>query len=367
MRPTYDADMFNRTFPPPHLYMKRCTELWLQGDGKIVLQAGSLGFRVEKDTLAQHSSVFRSILGNADDPSPAARAAFCGYREGCHYVVVEDTAEDMRELLSAMFIPDYFERFPPVADFGTIEAILRMSHRYRVAYLQRRALGHLAPFYPTRLVDFPSCEEPSGPAFINNGGLHTAVAIAAADAGATWILPTALYLAATACTRDELLDGVEWRSALRVLHERWRRPALTLMHELGWQYKAYACLVSLVAPPGCTQDDSLVCPGARTRHIAQRAWCADPLDARGFDSRWEALRGLLCESCFWRTHAEYGEYKRKVWDALPGLFGIELGWGKLNLLKTQQLAKLETARVDEPADKLASESEDVSASETETW
>ncbi|KAL1739118.1 hypothetical protein HDZ31DRAFT_49899, partial [Schizophyllum fasciatum] len=303
-RATYDGDTFDRVFPPPHLYTKRCPELWLRGDGKIVIQAGRLGFRVEKDTLAQHSPVFRSILENADDPSPAVRSAIYGYQEGCHYIVVQDDPGDMRQLLSAMFIPEYFERFPPAADFGIIETVLRMSHRYQVAYLRRRALGHLAPFYATRLVDFPPHIEPAGPSFINNGALHVAVAIAAAEAGATWILPTALYLAATACSRDELLDGIEWRGVPRVLPEKWRRPALTLIHELGWQYKAYACLVSLDTPPGCAQSeiDPLACPAARTRHIAQRAWCADPLDARGFDSRWEALRGVLCDSCFWRTH-----------------------------------------------------------------
>ncbi|KAL1715572.1 hypothetical protein EV715DRAFT_256004 [Schizophyllum commune] len=335
----HDVDNFDRVFPPPHLYVKRCPELWLPGDGKIVVQAGNLGFRVERDILARHSAVFQSIMANEDDGTLAARSAYYGYREGCHYIVVQDAPEDMKELLSAMFIPEYFERFPPAADFGVIETVLRMSHRYQVAYLRRRALGHLAPFYPTRLVDFPPHVEPAGPAFINNGALHTAVAIAAGEAGATWILPTALYLAATACSRDELLDGMEWRGKLRILPEQWRRPALTLTHELGWQYKAYACLVTLVVPPGCAQEDPLACPAARTRHIAQRAWCDDPLDAHGFDSRWEALRGVLCESCFWRAHADYGDYKRKVWDALPGLFGIELGWGKLNLLKSQQLAR----------------------------
>ena len=102
----HDVDNFDRVFPPPHLYVKRCPELWLPGDGKIVVQAGNLGFRVERDILARHSAVFQSIMANEDDGSLAARSAYYGYREGCHYIVVQDAPEDMKELLSAMFIPE---------------------------------------------------------------------------------------------------------------------------------------------------------------------------------------------------------------------------------------------------------------------
>ncbi|KAJ7221392.1 hypothetical protein GGX14DRAFT_388571 [Mycena pura] len=86
----------------------RVQELWFS-DGTIVLQAGNSQFRVYQGILAARSPVFKDML-SVPQPEPEDTTLI----EGCH------------------------------TTFDIVVGCLRLSHKYDVGYLRRRALVHLS-------------------------------------------------------------------------------------------------------------------------------------------------------------------------------------------------------------------------------
>jgi len=73
------------------------SEIWM-AYGDIILQVESRQFRVNRDILAKHSSVFRDVFSV---PQPLSEATV----EGCHIVELSDKAEDWELLLAALYDP----------------------------------------------------------------------------------------------------------------------------------------------------------------------------------------------------------------------------------------------------------------------
>ncbi|KAF8217041.1 hypothetical protein K438DRAFT_1798203 [Mycena galopus ATCC 62051] len=89
--------------------------------------------------------------------------------DGLPVIRLQDKAQDVEVFLKAIFDsrsafcferthiqlpPSFF--MPPPAEFqlGEALAILRLSHKYDVPYLRRRALDHVGPIYPTSLAGY---------------------------------------------------------------------------------------------------------------------------------------------------------------------------------------------------------------------
>ncbi|KAJ7205333.1 hypothetical protein B0H12DRAFT_986526, partial [Mycena haematopus] len=89
--------------------------------------------------LAARSTVFHGMIesgapGNQGDE----------FIDGIPVVVLHDAADDVEVFLRAIFDSSYFMPAPEPANFTDVLAILRLSHKYDVEYLQRRALRHLS-------------------------------------------------------------------------------------------------------------------------------------------------------------------------------------------------------------------------------
>ncbi|KAF7339081.1 BTB domain-containing protein [Mycena venus] len=178
----------------PPLY--RVPSLWFEDDN-LILRAQNTLFRVSKGVLAARSSVFRDML--AFPQSPQMRSP-CS--EGEMY---DGDGEEIIE--GAIFDSSFFEPPPAKTDLAAITGILRLSHKYDVQYLRRRALLHLDTGYPTSLAVY----EVSGSETFSSDGLGDSLLTiqCASEVGATWVLPTAFYFLCYSDMRD-ILNCERW-------------------------------------------------------------------------------------------------------------------------------------------------------------
>lgn len=75
--------------------LTRAPGLWFE-DGGLIIRAQSTLFRVSRDVLATHSSVFRDMLA-----LPSAGEG--NMRDGCPFVHLPDNAKDVEYFLRALF------------------------------------------------------------------------------------------------------------------------------------------------------------------------------------------------------------------------------------------------------------------------
>ncbi|KAJ7061551.1 hypothetical protein C8F01DRAFT_936749, partial [Mycena amicta] len=125
---------------------QRVPDLWF-ADGNIVLQAENSVFKVFQGILAARSPIFRDMMSIPQPPEGGGDLF-----EGCPLVYMHgDSADAMSCFLRAIFDSEYFPAYPAPTEFNIIEGCLRLSHKYEVDYLRKRALVHLSSAYPTRL------------------------------------------------------------------------------------------------------------------------------------------------------------------------------------------------------------------------
>ncbi|KAJ7239963.1 hypothetical protein B0H12DRAFT_1056471, partial [Mycena haematopus] len=167
--------------------------LWFR-DGTLVLRAETSLFRVFPEILAAKSPVFQDMLAF---PQPLDGESY----DGCPLVVLPDCAADMTHFLSAIFHYEYFASWPTIIDFEIVAGVLRMSQKYQVAPLRKRALEHISRRYPISLQELESSGSKgwADPIFM---------AVLARHVSADWILPFVLSDCAWLAPH-KLLDGTK--------------------------------------------------------------------------------------------------------------------------------------------------------------
>ncbi|KAJ7607291.1 hypothetical protein DFH06DRAFT_1111973 [Mycena polygramma] len=181
--------------PEDNAYI-RVDDLWFQ-DGNLVIRADNKIFKVIKSILAARSSVFRDM---AAFPQPDTPNDLGGEKiDGCNVVVLHDSARDVEAFLRAIFDSSYFMPAPEAAKIHVILGILRLSHKYDVQYLHRRALRHMdGPLYFQSVQEFRNSEKdlPMYKDWDDEAvPLQCILATiqAAHEVSALWLLPIAYY------------------------------------------------------------------------------------------------------------------------------------------------------------------------------
>ncbi|KAJ6531182.1 hypothetical protein B0H19DRAFT_911807, partial [Mycena capillaripes] len=113
----------------------RCPDLWFADCGLIV-RAGNLLFRISREMLAARSPVFADMLAFTQ-PDDAEKI------DGCPVVDLPDAAEEVAVFFRALFNHDFFEPYPARTEYATVVGVLRLSNKYQVDSLRKRALIHL--------------------------------------------------------------------------------------------------------------------------------------------------------------------------------------------------------------------------------
>jgi len=298
--------------PVPTNEPNRVDDLWFD-DGNLILKAESSLFRVYGRLLAARSSVFRDML--AFPPPAEGNETF----EGCPIVTVYDVATDLTPFLKAIFDSSYFEPPPTPTDLAAVESILRMSLKYDVQYLTRRAISHLNSAFPTTLAAWRTREKTRTIPPVDNTPFATF--LIAKEFGLDWILPSILYCISShpiEKTLDHALFGAEkitlqWADKRQCVIGRQKLLLNQAQNALRMARTAYDRV------DGCTGDTC----------ATTRLHCADVLgswDMAGFLDYFEDNACIyydeFCPACRTAFVNSCRSANQQMWDDLPVVFGL---------------------------------------------
>ncbi|KAJ7463494.1 hypothetical protein B0H11DRAFT_2240965 [Mycena galericulata] len=181
--------------PSPTVEPRRVDQLWFN-DGTLVLVTHTSLFRIYAGLLAKESPVFHDML---QLPQPENRETI----DGCPVVRLQDNGRDVEYFLKALFDYKFFLPFPSPTDFDTISGIIRLSKKYEVEALLKRALVHLASAFPTAPAEYP------GSSSWKLADQEIRVVLFALE----WILPVAFYRVCAQSRIEDILEGVYFANA----------------------------------------------------------------------------------------------------------------------------------------------------------
>ncbi|KAJ7671264.1 hypothetical protein DFH06DRAFT_1468045 [Mycena polygramma] len=315
----------------------RVEELWFP-DGSLVIQAQASLFRIYYAVLAARSDVFKDMLAL---PQPADGEETI---EGCPVVRLPDAAEDVTCFLRAIFDSSYFEPSPSETSFCTVISVLRLSNKYGVDYLRRRALMHLSSGAPTILSEY---DKGSGTSMtkILSGRYDSPCILAvriAREIGALWILPWVFY--ALAETRPKYirrgLTGTLHEGQLAELSEDDK--TLFLKSSIQISLATNAVLRFLHTPhsiPGCQgkcaiQQARVAASATVHDYISSEESGPDPLNICADAGIWKPLKDSCCRTCYKFCVKAHDDARQAFWDRLPEICELP-PWEELEKLKEQ--------------------------------
>ncbi|KAJ7034242.1 hypothetical protein C8F04DRAFT_1183530 [Mycena alexandri] len=279
--------------PPPVEELTRTEGLWFEDCG-LIIQAETKLFRISRDFLAMRSPVFGDMLSM---PIPENAEMM----EGCPFVYLPDSAKDITHFLKAMIYSEFFESVPAKTSFDIITGVLRMSHKYEVDVLRKRALIHLSSRYPTTLHGWDTMQL-ACTWYHDTPSQYLEAILLARQTSALWILPIAFYCACTRLDLEDIITGLGG-------------------HTLDAQ-DMVACKL---------------CAGKRLEHRRDaedwRNSHISPLDIWDEDD----LHNLpVCDACRSQMKPVHQLARESLWDHLPAIFHLP-SWEELVQMKVKAL------------------------------
>ncbi|KAJ7026095.1 hypothetical protein C8F04DRAFT_1126082 [Mycena alexandri] len=295
--------------------------LWFL-DATLVLRAENRLFRVFPGILGAKSHVFRDMLAF---PQPENGETF----DGCPLVRLADSAADMTYFLKAIFHYDFFDAGPNRAEFPVVAGILRLSQKYQVDPLRKRALVHFSERCATSLQKWEEHEEWTSevnPILVVN---------LAREVSADWVLPGAL----AACFRVDpstLVHGMPAGDGsiitLSPVDLVLCLQGAVKLHT-GWTSRLCDFLWEPREIPGCESPHQCLLSRVKIRRTAEewRNASLTPLDLWD-EEDWDLLETGVCTICLSCMQESQEVAKEEYWQALPEIFGLP-GWPTLLTLK----------------------------------
>ncbi|KAJ7017171.1 hypothetical protein C8F04DRAFT_1244330 [Mycena alexandri] len=296
------------------------SKIWMPY-GDLILQVESTQFRVNRDVLAKHSSVFRDLFSV---PQPANEPT----TDGCHTVELFDRADDWAELLAVLYEPFQHQSRP---QFNTLAAMLRLGKKYDFKQPQQDAVSRIRYEFPSDFKAFNDLDADMTKIKYRRG-IYCDLLNLAYECGIYSSVPLLAFCCLRENTLETLFDGVERDDGSRATFsdELKINMALAFGKMALFQHRTLAWL----------RDDSVVphrsCTSA-IRCTQQRNEMARVVDQDHegqfnlgytidqWDERW---MGKLCPLCEEAAIAVYDLNRAKGWELLPTFFGLA-GWKDL--------------------------------------
>ncbi|KAK2462900.1 hypothetical protein APHAL10511_005098 [Amanita phalloides] len=114
----------------------RVQDLWFE-DGGVVVQAESCLYRVSRGILAARSSIFKGVFHSC---AASTTGEGLEMMDGVPFLRLPDAERDVTHFFKAIFDSSYFAPYPGKTSFSIVASVLRLSHKYNVNFLQKRAL-----------------------------------------------------------------------------------------------------------------------------------------------------------------------------------------------------------------------------------
>ncbi|KAJ7099057.1 hypothetical protein C8R43DRAFT_1048701 [Mycena crocata] len=297
----------------------RVDDLWFSND-TLVIKAGKKMFRVSKSILAARSTVFQDMLA-----FPQPGGAEGELVDGSPVVILHDSGEDVEVFLRAIFDSSYFMPPPEPTDFDAAMAILRLSQKYDIPYLHRRALQHLSCRNPTDLHHGPYIPDDKP-----MRSLH--IVTAATEVGALWLLPFAYYLSSTYDPATIISSGVSDDVVRKCLIGQTDLVRASMdVGRFSSTFPVDQCTTRTMCEHLRKTISSafFTVVGKQQDTLALHKW---------YGKLWEQLRDAMCSPCYAEAYGTYTESLDAVWDRLPAIFGLP-PWEELRAMKKEALGE----------------------------
>ncbi|KAJ7137416.1 hypothetical protein C8R43DRAFT_611190 [Mycena crocata] len=297
--------------------LTRVEDLWFPRD-TVVIRAENKIFQVSRAVLAARSTVFRDMTSLPQPPSSDTELI-----DGSPVVRLHDSAADVEAFLRAIFDASYFLPAPAPVTLTVVLGILKLSHKYDVEFLHRRALRHLG--------EHASCiDSDDGHIISNDNSIMRPLSIidAATTVGALWLLPSAYY---SACLhgQDQIMAFIDGPM------QQYSRTCLL----------AYPHLVRATVTVNRFLTIDIMCgPTSRVCREIRRGMLTNVLvnvnngnDTDPFDewteAEWQSFRALgICHTCYDAAQLRHKTDLATVWGALPKIFGLA-PWEELHQMQ----------------------------------
>ncbi|KAJ7105694.1 hypothetical protein C8R44DRAFT_987631 [Mycena epipterygia] len=315
----------------------RVDDLWFSND-TLVIKAQTKMFRVSKSILAARSTFFRDMVAF---PQPAD--AEIELIDGSPVVPLSDSAEDVDVFLRAIFDSSYFMPPPAPIDFDHLIGILRLSHKYDIQYLHRRALKHLAlRCYRASVDDWRNNVPTPATSHLtyapgSDPVLRQLQIIAAAEeVGAQWLLPLTYYMA-TLHDPTRLLALIPQATSDHMIHK-----CLIGRTELLRGVVQVSSPFMSISDTRCKKRE--FCYGVRVGSL-QNGLLKSVVDKNEVDALarypaawWDGLRPRWCSPCYEKARDSHTKALGAFWDRIPAIFGLP-PWLELRAMRQEALGE----------------------------
>ncbi|KAJ7060875.1 hypothetical protein C8F01DRAFT_1141150 [Mycena amicta] len=290
----------------------RCRTLWMP-HGDIILQAESTQFRVHRDLLARHSSVFDGMFML---PTPQDEPTL----EGCPVVILAtDSAKDWELLLKALYDPFKHGDLWPIDD---VAAMLRLGTKYEMASVQKNAFSRFHQF-PTTFDEWNELGDDVF-AFRKQPGLRLSLLNLACECKVRTAIPALSLICLDWFSLESILDD----SAARQYRVS---PSIKMMLALAVDRintSQSRILLSYATPPACADQDTC----AKEWHWIL-TFLLETVQARGFlywvQGEWDpSWSDGFCDQCDETIQKKFREDLEKLWEDLPSFLGLP-AWSEL--------------------------------------
>ncbi|KAJ7618308.1 hypothetical protein DFH06DRAFT_1342582 [Mycena polygramma] len=236
--------------------------------------------------------------------------------------------------LRALLYYDFFEPSPAPTTLAILTGVLRMSHKYKVDALRKRALVHISAFHPTTLDDYQALSGKSTPWFeeLASSGFMSMLALAR-DLSLDWILPITFYRVCELAEEEGIFDSdintqdqVRFIVGCRMLEGT----HVGKMLDFLWPRNVL----------GCNTCDDCATSKVFCRRDAEDWRHRDPdapitLPVEIWEpSDWSRLK--VCDVCLSSMKGMHQRALQSFWDELPSIFSLP-PWSELEKLKAEAL------------------------------
>ncbi|KAJ7172921.1 hypothetical protein C8R43DRAFT_676404 [Mycena crocata] len=315
----------------PSSSLIRAEGLWFEDCG-LIIQAERMIFRISRDFLAMQSPVFSDMLSL---PTPKD----ADMMEGCPFVLLPDSASDVTVFLKALVHYDFFQPLPAPTTLPILTGVLRMSHKYEVDALRRRAISHISHFYPMTLHEYDQLDRKSDPWFTQPPMQHANAGLGllhlARQLSLDWILPAVFY-GVCDIIEDVIID---WEELEVKDKSRWMVGIRRL--ETYGVNRVLDCLWKPFEIDGCSSRRTCTqARGTLRRELEDRR--ERPLSSEvpflpfeiWSEQDWPRLH--VCHTCLSNMKVTHEVARKALWAELPAIFELP-DWSELEKLRAEAL------------------------------
>ncbi|TRM56195.1 hypothetical protein BD626DRAFT_466797 [Schizophyllum amplum] len=320
--------------------LNKVEDLWFP-DGNVIIRVGDRVCRVYKGFLASQSSVLADMFSIPQPPHGEDMMHGTDVMDALPVVALPDPQEEVTHWLRAMFLPGDFEAHPTPVGSSQLLAVLRLSHKYDVQYLRRRALVHLAACFPTD-VDGVQDISLNWTSQVNNIQLQGAESPVAFDArvytvaneiGALWLVPFTVYAMHTdTWTSTYAIDDIvnsDCAISLTLVVRLYKIANLVQQHfPVGF--------VSGFSDSECAHDSLCKDYERRRQCDTIEALQVIPLTYYSRSSEGHHMANDICPACCRIMLEQYSDACMMFWEELPATLELP-SWQDLLAIKARDL------------------------------